>query len=143
MSNLELLRQFIAECPLIDELTDNIHIDWTGGSSESFGIMPTGVTRSTIFKYIDGSKIVQVQEDFSIYCDNYTADDIQRLEQSNFTFRLMDYFEDKSFNEELPFTEDDAFLTAQNGSLFEIEEDGQFGKYLIQLNLIYKKEYKK
>ena len=143
MSNLELLRQFIAECPLIDELTDNIHIDWTEGSSESFGIMPTGVTRSELQTYIDGSKLVQIQEDFSIYCDNYTADDVQRLEQSNFMYRLMDYFEDKSFANELPFAEQNAFLSAQNGSLFEIEEDGQFGKYLIQLNLIYEKEYNK
>lgn len=137
-SNLELLRQFIAECPLIDELTDNIHIDWTQGDTENYGIMPTGVTRTEIESYIDGSKLMQIQEDFSLYCDNYSADDVQRLEQSNFTFRLMEYIENASFEKMLPFVGE---LSAQNGSLFEITEDGQYGKYLIQLNLIYKKEY--
>ena len=137
MSNLDILRKFIAECPLIDELTDNIHIDWTQGDTENYGIMPTGVTRSVINQYVDGSKHMRIQEDFSLYCDNYTFDDVQRLEQSNFIFRLMEYM----MENEPPFTELDAELSVQNGSLFEIREDGEFGKYLIQINLTYEKEY--
>ena len=137
MSNLDILRKFIAECPLIDELTDNIHIDWTQGDTENYGIMPTGVTRSVINQYVDGTKHMRIQEDFSLYCDNYTFDDVQRLEQSNFIFRLMEYM----MENEPPFTELDAELSVQNGSLFEIREDGEFGKYLIQINLTYEKEY--
>lgn len=136
-SNLEILREFIAECPLIDELTDNIHIDWTQGDAENYGIMPTGVNRDTINQYIDGSRHMRIQEDFSLYCDNYTFDDVQRLEQSNFMYRLMEYM----LETPIPFTELNAELSVQNGSLFEIREDGEFGKYLIQINLTYEKYY--
>jgi hypothetical protein len=140
LTNLELLRQFIAECPLIDELTDNIHIDWTAGSSESYGIAPTGQTVTVLEEYINGDVLLQIQEDYSLYCDNWTSDDVARLEQSNFMFRLMDYIRTESYAGRLPFSGE---LQAQNGSLFEIEEDGQYGKYLIQMNLTYRKEYKR
>lgn len=140
MSNLELLREFIAGCPLIDELTDNVHIDWTAGDTESYGIAPTGQTIQVINEYINGDVLLEIQEDYSLYVDNYTADDVARLEQSNFMFRLMEYIREESYARRISLP---GILQAQNGSLFQIEEDGQYGKYLIQLNLNYRKEYKR
>lgn len=137
MSNLEVLRQVIADCPAISLLTDDIHIDWTNSQADSYGIMPTGRTENIIAKYIDGSKRVGIQEDYSLYIRKYTLDDFSRLESSNFNMSLQEYLVDISLDN---FSGENKQISANNGSMFEIDEDSASGLYLIQINLTYEKE---
>ena len=41
MSILETMRNWLAECPYLDEFSGG-HIDWTDNTAMEYGIMPTG-----------------------------------------------------------------------------------------------------
>lgn len=140
MSNLEMLRDFIAQCPLIGILSNDIHIDWTDQENDNYGIMPTGISDKIINQYVDGSKRIERQESYSLYIRKFTFDDIQRLQCSNFTSDLQSYFSKEYYDDKLPFTEDEARLEVASNGLFELDVDAQIGTYMIQINLFYEKE---
>lgn len=127
---IDSLKTFLASCPGI---TEELHIDFTDDTATSYGIMPTGIVTSQ--RYFDGGKLMQYS--FAIYIRGYTAEDFERLANSQFLEAFSEWLDTH-------VPELDAGLTADrvetaNGMLFDMSEDGSTGLYQLQCQLFYER----
>lgn len=146
MSKLEKIREFIAKCPCIDKFTDDIHIDWTDADPGDYGIMPTGESIIRTEEDILGNKILYKQYNVSLYAMRFTVNDIVRLESSGFLEDFTAWIEEQSFAGTAPIFGDnpaEEYITAQNGMLFQLSDNGKTGRYQIQIQCFYEKHYRK
>lgn len=139
MSLLTAVREYISKCPFIDDLSaDNIHIDFNSEEPHNISLSQNG--DQLIKKYISGAEIRQAS--FGIYIKNFTFDDTKRLENNAFCERFIFWNEDNSRNEIFPVLDTGLapeIIKAENGMLFDINENGDIGTYQIQINLIYRR----
>ncbi len=127
---IDRLRTFLAGCPSI---TEELHVDFTDAAATSYGIMPVGIT--TLERYMDGAK--RMQYSFIVYIRDYTAEDFERLANSQFLEGFAEWLE-----ENVP--ELDGGCTAErvetaNGMLFDMSPDGTTGLYQLQCQLFYER----
>lgn len=144
MSKIQQMREFIARCPLIDTFSSNIHIDWTDSEPGNYGIMPTGESTIKTVEDICGNKVVYKQSNFALYAMRFTIDDIARLESAGFLEQFTDWIEEQSRNGTAPKFSDNPYnetISAQNGMLFSLSDNGRTGRYQIQINCQYEKHY--
>ncbi len=127
-------------CPLLDKFTGGQHIDWTDERAGNYGIMPTGCAVTRTVRDICGGVTRYKQYNLSIYARDWTVDDVVRLENTAFLDEFQEWVEDQQtagltpkFGDE----PDEEEITAQNGMLFQLSEDGQTGLYQIQLTVTY------
>jgi len=70
----------------------------------------------------------------------YTADDISRLNATNFTERLIFWVEEQNTLSKLPElggNRSAVSISADNGLLLALDDDGDRGIYQVQLHLIF------
>ena len=141
-TSIEKMRDFILTCPFIKDFTNGILIDWH--NQNKFGLVPTGQTTISREEDITGAIIAHKQYNFSLYAQNFTIDDVIRVETIGFLDRFTEWIEEQSVNGTAPTFGDDPTaeeITAQNGMLFELYEDGQRGRYQLQISVTFDKHY--
>ena len=137
MSIISAMKTYIQACPFLDELA-TVHIDLMDDTAEGYGLSQVGDI--LVKRYVNGAELRRAS--FGLYVKGYTFDDVKRLENSSFCERFIFWFSDNSKKEIFPVL--DVGLTpcqvsAENGMLFDISENGDTGTYQIQINLIYRR----
>lgn len=145
MSRIEQMREFIAKCPYMNRFSER-YVDWTDSESVNYGIMPTGESILRIDEDVCGNKTKYKQANFALYARNFTIDDIARLESANFLEDFTNWIEEQSDKKTAPRFGDDPEeenMTAQNGMLFRMSENGVSGLYQIQIQCFFTKRYER
>ena len=142
-THIEKMRDFIKTCPFIDEFTNGIKIDWT--KPGTFGLMPMG--QSTINRYEDilGNVILYKQYNFALYATQFTIEDLIRIETIGFLDRFTDWIENESIQGRAPTfgdNPDEEEISAQNGMLYQLYDDGKTGRYQLQIAVKFEKHIK-
>jgi len=137
-SMINAVREWLAGCPLLSEIpVHKRHIDWTDSEGVNYGIMPDGDT--LLRKFISGGG--KRQYHFTVYFNKISAEDAQRLENSEFIERLQAWCREKSLGGDLPVLtagKNASRVDAENGMLAELNPvTKKWGKYLIQFKMIY------
>ncbi len=141
-TSIKKMRDFILTCPFLLKFTDGILIDWH--SQNKFGLIPTGQSIISREEDVTGNVIVHKQCNFSLYARNFTVDDVIRIETIGFLEEFSNWIEEQSVNGLAPQFGDNPKaeeITAQNGMLFELYEDGQRGCYQLQITVTFDKYY--
>lgn len=144
MSKIQQIREFIKSCPLMDDFAQ-IHIDWTDAEAGNIGIMPTGESIIRREEDIYGNVTLYKQYNLSLYAMDFTVNDIVRLESSGWLEKFTEWIETQSANHLAPTfgdNPDTEYMTAQNGMLFELSDNGRTGRYQIQIQCFYEKHHK-
>lgn len=142
-SKLQILRDFIASYPNIDRFGE-AHIDWSDAEAGNYGIMPTGESVIRREEDILGNTVLYKQYNLSLYAVNFTVNDIIRLETTGWLEDFTEWIEKQSalgLAPKLGDNPDEEYITAQNGMLFEMSENGRTGRYQIQIQCYYEKHY--
>ncbi|MBQ7957214.1 MAG: hypothetical protein IJ279_04170 [Clostridia bacterium] len=143
-TSIEKMRDFILTCPFLEDFTKGILIDWH--SQNKFGLMPAGQTTIRRVEDIMGGVIAYKQYNFSLYANNFTIDDVIRIETIGFLDRFTEWIEEQSVLGLAPQFGDNPSeeeITAQNGMLFQLYDDGQTGRYQLQIAVTFEKHYNK
>lgn len=139
MSILSAMKTYISQCEFLDEIAkDDIHIDFNSNEPTNYSLSQTGDT--FIRRFINGAE--ERQANFGIFIKNFTFDDTKRLENSGFCERFIFWLSNNSKNGILPVLADGLTpqsISAENGILFDINENGDIGTYQIQIHLIYRR----
>jgi hypothetical protein len=143
MSKIKQMREFIATCPHLNVLADNIHVDWTADKPTNYGIMPTGETIVSRKSNVIGDVTYHKQYNCSIFARFTTANDAMRIENCDFFDDFTEWLEEQDTNGTPPRFSDEEFIheeyiTAQSGFLYEMEKSGDRGTYQIQVQVNYK-----
>ncbi len=141
-THIEKMRDFILTCPFIKDFMNGILIDWH--SQDKFGLMPVGQSTISREEDIMGNITVHKQYNFSLYAQNFTVEDVIRIETIGFLDRFSEWIEEESAKGNAPVfgdNPDTEEITAQNGMLYELYENGKFGRYQLQISVIFDKCY--
>lgn len=144
MSKIQKFREFLKACPLMDDFAE-IHIDWTDAEAGNIGIMPTGESIIRREEDICGNVTLYKQYNLSLYAMDFTVNDVIRLETSGWLEDFTAWIEAQSANHRIPIfgdNPDTEYITAQNGMLFELSDNGRTGRYQVQIQCFYEKQYK-
>ena len=139
MSIIESIREYMSECPLLEN--GNINVDFLSSDNIEYTI-ETVPCEPVIKHYIDGSSIRQYE--FIVASrEFYGTDVVQNIQNSAFYENLAEWIENNSRNKILPVMENekqsaDKIEILTHGSL--ISEDSKTAVYQIQLRLIYFQE---
>ena len=137
-SIIEGLRNYLAECPILAELSPKGHIDWTKADGKgNYGIYFDGNDPISA-PYINGSQEMQYTAQIKIR--KFTDTDAKRLEANAFLERLQRYFRAQNASGNLPEIPEDCVPTeveAVNAMFLENDETGKGSVYIVQLHLYY------
>lgn len=139
MSIIESIREYMSECPLLEN--GNINVDFLSSDNIEYTI-ETVPCEPVIKHYIDGSSLRQYE--FIVASrEFYGTDVVQNIQNSAFYEKLAEWIENNSRNKILPVMENekqsaDKIEILTHGSL--ISEDAKTAVYQIQLRLIYFQE---
>lgn len=143
-SIIEGLRNYLAECPLLAELSPKGHIDWTKVDGKgNYGIYFDGNDPISA-PYINGDQEMQYTAQIKIR--KFTDTDAKRLEANAFLERLQRYFKVQNKSSNFPEMPDDCKPTkieAVNAMFLDTDETGKGSVYIIQLHLNYTQYYSK
>lgn len=142
LNSVEKMRAFIQQYPNLSGFTNGIKIDWN--DSKSFGLMPMG--QSTISRKEDilGDIILKKQYNFALYANRFTIEDVMRIETIGFLDDFSEWIEEQSIRGDAPNFGDNPEaeeISAQNGMLYQMYEDGKAGRYQIQIKVLYEKHF--
>lgn len=139
MSILSAVKEYIQGCPFLDELAaEDIHVDFNSEEPTNYALSLTGDT--LLKRFINASELRQAN--FGIYIKNFTFSDTKRLENSAFCERFIFWLSDNAKAEIFPTLDVGLCplsISAENGILFDVNENGDIGTYQIQIHLIYRR----
>lgn len=127
---IDRLKTFLAGCPSV---SGDLRIDFTDAAATSYGIMPVGVT--TLERYMDGAK--RMQYSFIVYVRDCTAEDFERLANSQFLESFAEWLEENVPELDEGYTADR--VETANGMLFDMSPGGETGLYQLQCQLFYER----
>lgn len=143
-SIIEGLRAYIAECPLLEEIsTKKSHIDWTSSNYDgNYGIFPVS-NNADGSTYINGDQ--EMRYIANIFVRKMADTDHKRLESVAWLERLQMYFSQLSDNSILPEMPPNCIpesFEVPDAGLYELDATGKKGTYTVQiiLNYIMRKE---
>lgn len=84
MNIIEQVRHILTECPLIEQFTNHVHMDFATNESGCFGLFSNG--DSKLKEDILGNQ--QRQHNFVLYAVNQSFNDFDRLQNSSFLLDL-------------------------------------------------------
>ena len=136
-SLLEAMRKYIEKCPFIADI-DVLHIDQVDDEPISYSIQTSGLILNS--EDILGNQIWQYNA--ILQSREYTADDLSRLNASAFTEQFIFWINDNNRNDIYPAISKGkpVRITADNGILLSLDNDGDRGVYQIQIHLIFERE---
>lgn len=141
-TQIEKMRDFILTCPFIKDFTNGILIDWH--TQDKFGLMPVGQSTISREEDIMGNIVAHKQYNFSLYAQNFTVEDVIRIETIGFLDRFSEWIEEESVKGNAPVFGDNPDIeeiTAQNGMLYQLYENGESGRYQLQISVTFDKYY--
>jgi len=145
MNIIEVVKQILTDCPLVQDLSGSINIDYTEDSPISFGLYPTGdqLLREDILGNQDR------QHNFVLYAVFQSFTDYDRLANSTFLLDLAYYLEKVETGQEIEVTINNKTVTGKltklssaNGMLYGYQNETLSGPvtYQIQIQAQYRIE---
>lgn len=138
MNIIELVKSLLQEFPKINEVCNNIHVDFTDDSPTDYGLSPTGDAVSS--EDILGNHTRQ--HTFVLYAVYQSQSDYDRLANSGTLLELQMWLERKANRQEISIIIDGKELTGQlkkltcaNGMLYAIPNDNLNDGVLYQLQI--------
>ncbi|MDD7793694.1 chloramphenicol resistance protein [Clostridium sp. 'White wine YQ'] len=143
MTILESLRNYIKQCPYLEEFNGvvRLRVDFSDNNEATTYNIEEGVTSQPIIKrYVDGSTIRQYLIVFSSI-EAYSADIQQNIDNCGFYEDFQQWLEDNTNNNILPIMgqgkEARSIEALTNGYIFDNAEDSTTARYQIQMRLTY------
>lgn len=135
-SLLEAMKNFVQQYPNIADI--DLHYDQTESEPVNYSIQTSGLVK--LSEDILGNQTWQYNA--LLQSREYTADDISRLNASEFTENFIFWVEHQNMTHNFPRL-DSGFeptkISADNGMLLALDDDGDRGLYQIQLHLKFNK----
>lgn len=142
-SKITKIREFILGYPNINGFSES-EINWDDADS-GYGIIPVSENIVGHTEDITGDAILYKQYNVLLYSSVFTTNDVVRLETTGWIEKFTEWIETQSVMGTAPTLGDNPdteHITAQNGMSFELSDDGQSGRYQIQIQCFYEKHYK-
>ena len=139
MTALEKIRTFVAEYPGYDIL-GRMHVDYTDQIPGNGGIFPAGLSTRTVRDVTGGASVIG-QYNFGIYCvlEKAPGDDAGAAVNADWVMGFQEWVLERSCSGTVPqFGEETMEITAQNGVLYESDEEGT-ATYMVQLSVSFEK----
>lgn len=133
-SILGSVKAFVETCPFLSDI--DLHIDQTDEDPISYSIQTSGLVK--LSEDVCGNQ--KWQYNALIQSREYTSDDLARLNASEFTESFIFWIEEQNMQNRFPELGEDRTvtrMTADNGILLAIDEDGDRGVYQIQLHVFF------
>lgn len=89
MNIIELVRDILTNCPLVEPFTNHIHVDFTENKDGNFGLYTVG--DSLVKEDILGNQ--ERQHNFILQAHNQSMNDFDRLANSSFLLNLAHWME--------------------------------------------------
>lgn len=138
MNIIELVKSLLQEFPKINEVCNNIHVDFTEDTPTDYGLSPTGDT--LLSEDILGNQLRQ--HTFSLYAVYQSTNDYDRLANSGVLLELQMYLERKADNQQITINVDDKTLTGElkkltctNGMLYSVPQQNMMDGVMYQLQI--------
>jgi len=138
MNIIEQVKQILADCPLVQDLSGGINIDYTEDSPVSFGLYPTGdqLTKENILGNQDR------RHNFVLYAVFQSFTDYDRLANSTFLLNLAYYLEKAVTGQEIEVTINNETvsgkltkLSSANGMLYGYQDNTLSGPVTYQIQI--------
>lgn len=133
--DIERVKEFIATCPFLPDLAP-LYVDFTAADPSNYGIADGGET--TISTTVTGRRTKR--HAYVLFSREYTAEDINRIENLRLMQRFQEWIEAKNDAETFPVPPADCAVEsmwAENGVFMAHDESGMTGQYQIQFYIIY------
>lgn len=133
-SILESVKDFVETCPYLADI--DLHIDQTDEQPVSYSIQTSGLIK--LSEDVCGNQ--NWQYNALLQSREYTADDLSRLNASEFTENFIFWTEEQNMQRRFPKLGKNRIVTnmsADNGILLALDEDGDRGIYQIQLHIFF------
>lgn len=134
---LEAVKNYVGEYPDISDIC--LHYDQTEDDAPSYAVMTSGFVK--LSEDILGNETWQYNA--VLQSREYTSDDLSRLDASVFTEAFTFWIGSRNRSgdfPELPNGMTPESITADNGMLIALDEDGDRGVYQIQIHLTFRLE---
>lgn len=139
MNIIELVKSLLQEFPKINDICNNVHIDFTSDIPTSYGLSPTGDT--LLREDILGNQLRQ--HTFTLYAVYQSINDYDRLANSGTLLELQMYLESKADNQQISINVGDKTitgnlekLTCSNGMLYSVPQENMLDGVTYQLQII-------
>lgn len=145
MTKIEKMRNFLSKCPYLKDFANGT-VDWCGTEPDNFGIMPAGEAIIERTEDILGNVTIRKQYNVSLYAIQCTLDDVIRIEACGFLENLTEWIDEQAALGLVPTfgdIPDEEYISAQNGMLFELSDNGMTGRYQIQIQVIFTKQHER
>ena len=138
MNIIEVVKQILTDCPLVQDLSGSINIDYTEDSPVSFGLYPTGdqLTKENILGNQDR------RHNFVLYAVFQSFTDYDRLANSTFLLNLAYYLEHAATGQEIEVTINNETvsgkltkLSSANGMLYGYQDNTLSGPVTYQIQI--------
>lgn len=133
-SILESVKDFVKTCPYLSDI--DLHIDQVDSEPVNYSIQTSGLIK--LSEDVCGNQSWQFNA--LLQSREYTADDLARLNASEFTENFIFWTEYQNMQRSFPNLGDNRIVTrmsADNGILLALDEDGDRGVYQIQLHIFF------
>ena len=131
------MKNYVGEYPDISDIC--LHYDQTEDDDPSYAVMTSGLVK--LSEDILGNETWQYNA--VLQSREYTSDDLSRLDASVFTEAFTFWIGSRNRSgdfPELPNGMTPESITADNGMLIALDEDGDRGVYQIQIHLTFRLE---
>ncbi|WP_072417767.1 hypothetical protein [Ruminococcus sp. YE71] len=131
------MKNYIGGFPELDAL--ELHFDRTDDEPASYAVMTSGLVK--LGEDILGNETWQYNA--VLQSREYTADDLSRLNASAFTETFTFWISRQNSSGSFPELPDGMYpesISADNGMLLALDEDGDRGVYQIQIHLTFRLE---
>ena len=144
MTALEKIREFVKRYPGADIFRD-FHVDYTDQIPFNGGVFPSGLTEVSRSRDILGNVTIANQYNFGLYYvfEKSPGDDIGAMENADWLMDFQEWVQEQSALGLVPVFGDvpgSESITAQNGVLYDADEDGT-AMYMVQLTVQFIKKY--
>lgn len=133
---LEAMTEFVKLFPELNDL--DLHYDQTDEDAPSYAVGTSGLIK--LGEDVLGTETWQYNA--VLQSREYTADDLSRLDASGFTEKFIFWIDDQNNSDSfpvLPSGMSPVSISADNGMLLDLDEDGDRGIYQVQIHLTFKK----
>lgn len=138
MNIIELVKSLLQEFPKINEVCNDIHVDFTNDIPTSYGLSPTGDVM--LSEDILGNQLRQ--HTFALYAVYQSVNDYDRLANSGTLLELQMWLENKGKGQLVTMIIDDEKLTGKiekitcaNGMLYSVPQENMIDGVMYQLQI--------
>lgn len=132
------MKEYVQQYPNLGDI--DLHIDQTDSDPVNYSIQTSGLIK--LLEDVCGNQTWQYNA--LLQSREYTADDLSRLNASAFTEDFIWWIEDQNGIGNYPQLAENLVpisISADNGLLLYLDEDGDRGLYQIQIHLTFEKEH--